>query len=689
MQARLYLHRTYLTAAALLLLTMSALAQGSFQAKFAEAARLSEEKEHERELGAWLDLALQHPGNGNVSYRTGVAYLNSARNKTAALPFLEAAAAAGVSKKYDPFSPGEKQSPVELWYYLGKAYHLAHKLDDAEAAYGQFTKSVAPKHRLYQQAQLGLNQVRNARVLMKNPVEFKITNLGPVINTPFAEFSPVISIDENALFFTSTRLRADSSNLGLRDRDTGDYFEDIYVSYKNRKGEWQAPELLEINGPEHTATVNVTIDGQTLYMYRDDAGVGNLYESKLVGERWSTPVKLAGDINSSYWEPHIAVSADGQLAFFISNRPGGLGGRDIYLSRLLPNGEWGKAQNLGPGINTPFEEDAVFISPDGKTLYFCSEGHTSMGGFDIFTSMIDQEGNWSSPVNLGYPINTVDDDVFFVTSADSRRAYYSSFREGGFGQKDIYLLELPTPREVRLALLQGLVIESATKKSPTGLTVAVTNKETGEETRYTPRQRDGNFVAILPPCHHYEVAYMMNNQTLATDTFSLACDLAYQEVYKELLLHPVVVLEDGTARVLRNGEDPYAVVMASTTTPTGASYKKVFGYNENKETEEDLMGKLMQYVASRTVQGLEVEISIVGSASKVPTRTYGSNEKLAKMRAENGKNELLKRAEAMGINTDLIVFKEVKSRVQGPAYRGDYKNTDIYKPWQYIEIIAR
>ncbi len=661
-------------------------AQGdSFSSKFTEASKLSEEKENEKALSIWLELCTLHPDNGNVNYRAGVAYLNSYKLKTAALPYLQRAIDVGVNNNYDPYSPQEKKSPVEVWYYIGVAYHLAAKLDLAELAYENFMKETSQKHYLFRRAELGVNQVYNARVLMAEPLEFDVMNLGEVINTQYPEYSPVITIDENAIFFTSKRPRADSTNFTLRDARTGDYFEDIYVSYKNRKGEWQSPELLEINTLNHTATVNVSIDGQVLYMYEDIKGSGTLFESKLVGEKWSTPKKLNGDVNSDYWEPHIAVSADGQMAYFVSNRPGGLGGRDIYLTRMLPNGEWGKAQNLGPGINTAYEEDAVFISPDGKALYFSSEGHTSMGGFDVFYSAIDDEGTWSVPKNLGYPINSLDDDIFFVTSADGKRAYYSSFKPEGYGQKDLYMINLPLPRELKLAVLKGLIVNPG-GKLPENLKVSIINRDTQEAGTYTPRKRDGNFVAILPPCNRYDVSYQIDGIEVAVDTFSLECNVAYQEIYKELLLNPVIIFDDGTARVVTDGSTPVFTSISTVASSAPLQFKRLFGYNQNKVAEEDIFTTFAKGLKARIETIGMVEVQIVGSASKVPTRTYKTNQNLAQIRAENGKQELLDRLTALGADTSKIKFTEVVGKVQGPDYNGDASNQSQYKPFQYLEI---
>jgi hypothetical protein len=652
----------------------------SLNERFEEAVQLEAEGEKRMAFNVWTSLAADFPDNGNLQFRAGVAHLESFNEQAGALPYLKRAEEVGIDKNYNPISPQEKKSPMTLYYYLAKAHHLNYNLDKAELYYEKFMETAPSKHFLFDDASLGVNQVANAKIITANPVEFEIENLGDTINSPYPDYSPVISIDENSIFFTSRRLRDDSSNIAIIDRNTGGYFEDIYVSYKNRKGDWQIPELLNINSDAHSATMNVSPNGQILYVYRDDEG-GSIYESTLVGESWTTPVKMPEPINSSAWETHLAATADGNTVYFISDRKGGLGGRDIWRAKKLPDGTWGEAYNMGPTLNTQFEEDAVFISPDENTLYFSSQGHNSIGGFDVFSTTKNADGNWGTPKNIGYPINTTDDDVFFVTSADGKRAYFSSFRKEGYGEKDIYLLELPDPQEVRLALLLGEIIPAEGDDLPDDISVAVTNEQTKETTYYTPRERDGSFIAILPPCFDYKVEYLIDGNTAGIDSFSVDCKSAYREIEKTLLLNPVLVGEDGKT------------VFVSTTKgdQEPASFKKFFGYNANEVAlEEEVFRDFMKNLKVKVTLNGEVEITILGSASKVPTRTYKNNKVLADLRATNAKERILKYAEELNINPEKLKFVSVEGAVQGPDYKGDYlKNKDSYRNFQYVDVVAK
>ncbi|MEM9051531.1 MAG: tetratricopeptide repeat protein [Bacteroidota bacterium] len=647
---------------------------------FQEAVRLEAEGEKRQAFNIWSSLAAENPANGNLQYRAGISHLESFNEKRGALPFLRVAEDIGVDLKYDPISVQETKSPITLYYYLGKAYHLNNNLDKAIIYYEKFQEVAPAKHFLFDDAILGAQQADNAKDIMANPVKFEVVNLGDTINSPFPDYSPVISIDENSIFYTSRRIRTDSSNEFILDRNTGGFFEDIYVSYKNRKGQWQEPELLNINSDVHSATMNVSPNGQTLYIYRDDEG-GSIYESTLVGESWTDPRKLEAPINSPSWETHLAASVDGNQVYFISNRKGGIGGRDIWSCKKLPDGKWGEPENLGPTLNTQYEEDAVFISPDENTLYFSSQGHNSIGGFDVFTSTKDDEGNWSEPKNIGFPINTTDDDVFFVTSGDGKRAYFSSVREEGFGEKDLYILELPDPPEVRLAVLKGEIIPAPGEELPGDISVAVTNNQTLETTYYTPRQRDGNFIAILAPCYDYSVEYIIDGNTAGVDSFEVDCESAYREIEKTLLLQPVLLGEGGNK----------VLVSATNDVEEPASFKKFFGYNANEvPQEEDLFRSFIATLKTKATNQEKVQIEIVGSASKVPTKTYGRNQYLADLRADNIKERILRAANDFKIDPNLLDFIAVEGRVQGPDYKGDYlTNKEVYQKFQYVEVIAK
>jgi hypothetical protein len=705
-------------------------------ATFEDASRLMEEKLFSQAAAEWKELLAKDPENANLNWKVGQAYMNSYNEKAKALPYLEAAAAKRTNKYgglntagYDPFDPKERNAPPVVDYWLGKAYHLAGDFDKADAAYSKFVAESDEKNDYHPMAVHGLEQTKNARLLMADPKNYQISNVGPVINSQYPDFSPVISVDGNALFFTTRRIRPDSSNLGVIDPVAGLPFENIYVSYKDRTGTWQAPEPLNINPPVgHLASVNVAADGQTLIIYKDDDGDGNLYESKLVGELWSDPVKMGSDINTKSWETHGALSADGNTFYFVSNRPGGFGGRDIYRVVKLPNGEWSKAQNLGNTINTPYEEDGVFIHPNGRTMYFSSTGHNSMGGFDIFSTELQPDGQWSTPVNIGYPLNTVDDDVFFVTTADGKRGYFSSDKIGGYGEKDIYFVDFPEEAGSEgLAVLKGFIIPPPGEQLSPTTTLYVTDKETGEVKKYKPRQRDGVYVAILAPCKNYNLDYRVNDKTVHTEDIFVECESAYQEINKEVYLNPVSL--DGAASIVdlpkgappgskekgepvKEGVTQTTTAKAPATTETPArtdAQRKEEGekhvtpdatvaaeftkYHDYNETDIDLNATDWKDFAAKVVALMDkqptINVTIEASASHVPTKTYGNNDKLSNTRMEKARKALLDAVKAAGKDTQTLKLSSVTHLVQGPKYRGDYKNTTKYGKFQYVKMTVR
>jgi outer membrane protein OmpA-like peptidoglycan-associated protein len=279
---------------------------------------------------------------------------------------------------------------------------------------------------------------------MSNPVNYSITNVGTAINSELWDYAPVVNADETVMIFTSRR-GPDQGNLNENVFDDNFYYEDIFISKKSG-GEWQAAENIGpvVNTKYHDSNLGFSPDGKTLYIYSDEGNGDIYYTNNLSEDTWSEPIGLSDNINSSgYNEKSVSQSADGNTLFFASNRPGGNGGFDIYYSTKNKKGEWGPSKNLGRVINTDGDEDGPFIQFDGKTLYFSSTGHDGMGGFDIFKSEYDSASNeWSNPENMGYPLNTPDDDIYFVMTKDGKTGYYATVREEGMGYNDIYRVKI-------------------------------------------------------------------------------------------------------------------------------------------------------------------------------------------------------------------------------------------------------
>ena len=683
---------------AIVLSTMSLVfAQDDVPSIFAEALRMEEEKFNDLAGDFWMELHNIEPDNANFNYRLGLSYLNSNKNKLSALKYLKLIPDGDYSMNYNYYDDTEKKAPIESMYYLAHAYHLNNMVDSAIAVYERFSAKVSKKHFMRPEIDHQIKMCENAKIQFANPVDYTITNLGSEINSEFGDFGPVISLDESSLFFTSNRIRKDSSNWNAIDLSLGNYYNDVYVSYKDfNTDQWNEPELLNLNDLNaHTATINVSPDGQRLFLYINDLTVRGVFESQLIGETWGEPEKFGGEVNLDAWETHVALSADGNSLYFVNETDDGYGKRDLYSAVRLPNGEWSKALNLGDVINSEWDEEAPFVHPDGKTLYFSSQGHNSIGGYDIFYTTMQEDGTWSEPQNVGYPVNTTDDDIFFVTTADGRRAYYSSTRSGGYGSDDIYLIGLPENVTQGLAVLKGYIYPTEGQLLPNDLSIEVTNVMSGIIKVYRPRMRDGGYVIILPPCQEYIINYFQGEQSIHKENYFVPCESSYQEINKEIFLNPIEV--GGVASVVDSDSDKGAdtgidetKIGTRTNKELLGKYERHFAYNKKNFSPKDQDFKSFINSVKEALKKYEyVEITIEGSASKVPTKTYGTNDKLANLRATDAEALLLKALDDNNISRSNVRIVAINSLTQGPDYKYDaVKNRKVYEQYQYVIIKA-
>ncbi len=524
-----------------------------YKEKFTEGNYLILEENYPQALKVFLEAYKIDSTNSNINYKIGYCYLKTESSKQLSLRYL-AKGVKNTTKNYDDMEKDEKVAPINAYYYYGRALHLNYKFDEAIANYEKFKSFLsAGKHsELIKDVNRQIEISNYAKQAVATPVNFIIKNMGDSINSPYPDYSSVISADENELIFTSRRLGSTGGDI----TDDGRFYEDIYISYKKKDGSWTSPKSISpnINSNEHEASVGLIADGQTLIIYKDPNG-GDIYTSRLDGENWTFPEPMGSDINTSSWETSACLTPDGNTLYFVSNRPGGKGGRDIWTCTKLPNGKWSKANNLGSPINTEYDEESPFIHPSDNILFFSSTGHAqNMGGFDIFFSEKTEKG-WGEPQNMGYPINTTDDDLYYVTSPDGKRGYYSSsLQADGFGEKDIYSVSTPDRKEQALVLIKGVIIPYPGDPMPTDLEVIATNNESGLIGRYLPLLRDGTFVIIIPPNSKYTISYQQNGEEFKGEEIG-PFEPVYQEIHKEIHLAqqkkgvPVSVL----------GEEPHKV----------------------------------------------------------------------------------------------------------------------------------
>ena len=465
-----------------------------------EAAVYFDQKDYKKAYEAYDKLYTQVPKNLEYKFRLGYCCLFYPEKKARAIEIFE------------DIKRTDKSPDVD--YYLAKAYHINYRFDDAIKSYEKYISEKTGKLSKEEQefiddSKLGIINSNNGKELIAKKIIADIKNIGAPINTDETEAVPIISADESVMIYTYVGEKSTGGLLNdmlKPDKEEGKYHEDIFICTKTNDSTWNQPiGIASLNTNANDAAVALSPDGQTLFTFASDVkNPGDLYFSSLNGTEWSKPEKLNANINSDYWEGSCSITADGRYLYFASEKPGGLGGRDLYVSEKV-NGEWAPAVNLGSSINTPYNEDAPFIHPDGITLFFSSEGHKSIGGYDIMYS-IKKENNWIEPLSMGIPLNTTEDDRYYVINAKGDVGYFSSNRggAGGKGQQDIYTV---TPgilgEKPILALLKGSVYVD---DKPTEAKIEVVKKETNTAIGpYYANSKTGKYLMAISPGSGYKI----------------------------------------------------------------------------------------------------------------------------------------------------------------------------------------
>ncbi len=407
-------------------LTLSAQTNGEKKKIFAKAESYYLYEEYD--LANPLYLLLDSPDNLNILYKIGACYVNIPGEKNKAIPYLESAVK---DSRYDAkiTSFKEKRAPLDAYFFLGKAYLINNDLSKALTTLQTFKKLAEETEdeggmKNAQYIDQLIMACQNAIDIQKSPLEIRKEDLGPDFSQGSINENPAVSFDGNTIAYTERR--------GIVNA--------ILIS-RRVNGRWQTPVEITsmIEAGEDCSTCSLNSDGSELFLYKNDKYDGNIYSTRFTGGRWTPISKLNRNINTRFYESHAAVSANGNRLYFTSNREGGTGELDIYVSEKDGSGDWGPAVNLGTTINTPYNEDTPFITVNDSLLYFSSEGHVNMGGYDIFVSK-RSESSWKTPYNMGSPINTTDDDKFFQPFNNNRNGYYSMTTD--YKQKDIFYLTI-------------------------------------------------------------------------------------------------------------------------------------------------------------------------------------------------------------------------------------------------------
>ena len=591
---------------------------------------LIEEGNFDEAIQIGTGLLIDNPDDSNLNFKLGYSYLNTALRKSKAIPYLEK------SVKLLDLKKSSSSLSFEAHFYLAKAYHDNYDFKKAIILYTELLEKTTNKE-LKNAIIDEIKQCKTGEKLMKNPVKMQINNLSSNINSAFSDHSPVISADESVMIFTSRRKRYDDEEINA----DGQYNEDIYISY-NENNSWQKPKSISvnINTENHEASIGLSPDGQQLFIYSSDNS-GTILTSFLIGDEWSVPESLGDNINTKYRETHASLSADGKYLYFTSDRPGGYGGLDIYMSEKTENNTWGKAINLGSTINTEFDEEGPFIHHDGVSLYFSSKGHETMGGYDIFTSQINEFGTWTKPRNLGYPVNTIDDDAFYVMTPDGKRAYFSSYREDGL---------LPEAEEKPVTIVKGKI--KACNSDIEDVLISVFDSENDDIVGlYKPNSKTGKYLFILTKGKNYYAIFEINGEEKLTEDFFISENADFQVIYKPISLVKGTPCEKFITEVKTKIDTTENVDLFSKWNKNKnitVDENIIFMINSSQcDNFKDNINKMANYLMKNN----ETKIELIGYSDTQGPESY--NLKLSEKRAFIVYNELIK----LGVSENQILYR--------------------------------
>ncbi|MBN8692522.1 MAG: PD40 domain-containing protein [Bacteroidetes bacterium] len=545
-----------------------------------EAFYFFSNKDYKKAYELYDKLSAKNPKEIDYKFKLGYCCLYYPEKKSRAIEIFE-----------DMKKTGKIKDLKDIDYYLGKAYHVNYRFQDAIKTLETYISSVGSKAKeddkfFIEDAKNVIKNCNNGIELIDKKIQAEIINIGPPINTDEVEGVPVITADESMMIFTYAGSKSMGGKLNeeLKPDPNGEYREDVFMSVKTNDSLWSEPTpVTSVNTNGNDAAIAISPDGTKLFSFASNNDLGDLYMSVLNGTEWSKPEKLNKNINSEAWEGSCSMSADERFLYFASERKGGLGGRDIYVSQKV-NGDWGPAVNMGPKINTPNDEDAPFIHPDGITLFFSSKGHSSIGGYDIMFS-VQKDGEWLEPRNMGIPLNTTEDDRYYVINAKGDKGFFSSDRggAGGKGKQDIYMV---TPgilgEKPIIAMLKGTVYGN---DKPIQGTISVIRLNVGEKLSeeekaamqaqgitpagnvnigdYLSNSSSGKYLVALSPGSVYKIKASAPGYESAVEELDIENLEKFLEVRKDFYLY-----SEGTNTASPNASTATAV--ANTTTSTTA-----------------------------------------------------------------------------------------------------------------------
>lgn len=578
----------------------------------------------------------KYKNNIYISYLLGSCSVYDARYQNSAEQLI---------KNADPI----KTKLPDYDYYLGRAFLVNDKYNEAIVQFEKYKLNPLDKD-TKSEIEHQLFICKSAILLENKSAVAKVTNIGEPVNTNGSEYTPVFPSNESFMVYTYRGEKSMGGKQSLpnkADEKNGIYFEDVMISHKDHNNTWGNPiPITSINTNGHDAAVYVSHDGQKLFIYRNvGVGSGDIFMSKLDGANWSIPEKVKG-INSNFWEGSVCLSPDEKTIYFSSDRQGGLGGRDLYFAQLMPDGSWGNVKNLGPEINTKFDEDAPFIHSDGKTLFFASTGHNTMGGYDIFRSELKQ-GKWTVPYNVGKPVNTTQDDKFYIVSSDGERGYYSTEKKDGKGLQDIYMVEPGLfGKPTALVLVTGKVTyDNAPVKAEISVRSKINKKDYSGI--FNSNSVNGGYLVNLPSGNEYEIIYKYLNSVTTKDISTARVDsFASIEINAELFSNEY--------QKLNASKIDSSALKSDDLRPIGLTYEMLLEKYGN--TVIDSLHYMVQIGAYRILENFNYS-KLIG-LPKVLRKTYSDNIirfTMGDFKTLNEANVLLQKARKNGIKDAFII----------------------------------
>ncbi|MGV3586722.1 MAG: OmpA family protein [Adhaeribacter sp.] len=485
-----------------LLVAFSAMAQSNRQL-VKRGNKFFDDENYRSAIPFYEQVLAKDPDNAQALFRSGVSYISFDKEKASEYIYR--------AQRLNP----KVAKDVEYW--LGRIDHLNYRFDEAVAHYRAYDATLKKNDERKPEIARLMQQSRNAKAQFNNAKDIFVKNLGDEVNTAYSEHSPVIAADDNYLLFTS---RSENVTGGKADQ-YGEYYEDIFETRRaDPTAAWQQPKpVANINSQFHDAAIQLFDNDTKLLLYRDQNN-GDFFFSTLENGAWSAPKPLSNNINTRDYEGDAYITPDGKFLYYSTSHYSENGDKDIYVSEREANGDWGKPKSMGTLINSPDDDDSPYLTRDGKTMYFTSRGHNSMGGYDVFVTKFDSVSRrWSRPENMGYPINTPDDDAYYRLSPDGSYAYLSSYRMGGYGEKDIWTINY-----IKNVVIRGHVYNLRDKSIIPGVELVFSGQQANKQAisyRDVTKPDSGTYSVSVLSGRKYQVSVSKDGNNIATEEFDI------------------------------------------------------------------------------------------------------------------------------------------------------------------------